>query len=585
MLSWLTEIVGGCIGTGTGKGLESNRQSNINGYLDYTTTTYAGRRTPSIRQVFTHQSNKYSSVPPVGLDTTIDDLDILAAFPLSSQDRLHHQFGADNESYINDCKEQGNRLYADKLLFQAIVEYSKGLACFVNPQTTLESSKRISKKWSLNAKASLSDLRNIVTRKKSSVSLNDCARKPSGSNVGEINPDERVESGSESTAPAARSLPDIDNASPEDIARRINLMTILLSNRSAALSTTNSFEDALLDAMTVIKWRPDWVKGYFRKAEALSGLQLFTEALEAYYAASALDPESKTINQKILKMQVQVGDLANGLVIHQLFPGREICKKSMMNPIQSLVFDFATKMRNFIYLIVNADTKECLVVDICWDVDGVMSYAKSKGLTIVGAIVTHYHIDHVGGIPPPPYDSYGVLVDGLAKLLKKLPHVKAYAHELDIDAIIKGNPELSRSRFHPTTDGTALLLPLSANTSPSLLVRTSQNSLATTIGTHLTEIKFMHTPGHTPGSQCILVNRNRLLSGDTLFIGSCGRVDSPDSCKMDMYNSLQVCLAALSDDVAVFPGHDYGGEITSIGIERTRGFLRPVDKQTFTKQF
>jgi len=89
------------------------------------------------------------------------------------------------------------------------------------------------------------------------------------------------------------------------------------------------------------------------------------------------------------------------------------------------------------------------------------------------------------------------------------------------------------------------------------------------------KVKFLHTPGHTPGSQCFLVG-NALVSGDTLFIGSCGRVDLPGSNPDDMYRSLTQVLAALPDETLLFPGHNYADRPRStIGDEkRTNMMLR-----------
>ena len=76
------------------------------------------------------------------------------------------------------------------------------------------------------------------------------------------------------------------------------------------------------------------------------------------------------------------------------------------------------------------------------------------------------------------------------------------------------------------------------------------------------EIQLLHTPGHTPGSQCFLVD-NRIVSGDTLFIGSCGRVDLPGSNPEQMYYSLTQKLMALPNDTVLFPGHNYSVQPTS----------------------
>jgi glyoxylase-like metal-dependent hydrolase (beta-lactamase superfamily II) len=80
-------------------------------------------------------------------------------------------------------------------------------------------------------------------------------------------------------------------------------------------------------------------------------------------------------------------------------------------------------------------------------------------------------------------------------------------------------------------------------------------------------LTFLHTPGHTPGSQCFLID-GRLISGDTLFIGSCGRTDLPGSDPAEMYYSLTQRLAALPDDTILFPGHNYGGVSSTIGAEK-----------------
>ena len=88
-------------------------------------------------------------------------------------------------------------------------------------------------------------------------------------------------------------------------------------------------------------------------------------------------------------------------------------------------------------------------------------------------------------------------------------------------------------------------------------------------------IKFLHTPGHTPGSQCFLVDGN-LVSGDTLFIGACGRADLPGSNAEDLWRSLNETLKVLPEQTVLFPGHNYSDRPTStIGAEsRTNPYLR-----------
>jgi glyoxylase-like metal-dependent hydrolase (beta-lactamase superfamily II) len=87
-------------------------------------------------------------------------------------------------------------------------------------------------------------------------------------------------------------------------------------------------------------------------------------------------------------------------------------------------------------------------------------------------------------------------------------------------------------------------------------------------------ITFIHTPGHTPGSQCFLVD-GRLVSGDTLFIQACGRTDLPGGDPTEMHRSLTQRLARLPDDTILLPGHNYGGPRSTLGDEkRTNPFLQ-----------
>ncbi|KAJ3172741.1 hypothetical protein HK101_011139 [Irineochytrium annulatum] len=403
----------------------------------------------------------------------------------------------------------------------------------------------------------------------------------------------------------------------EQIIACVHLLASILSNRAASYLLMKEPVKALADSEEVIRLRPEWVKGYFRCGEAKLALKEYEAAFESFKAALEREKNSSVIMERLARLRIYMSDEAMGLLMVQLMPGRDICSKSFLAPIQNLIFDFATQMRNFIYFVGNAKSKEVLVVDACWDIDGLLNYAKSEGLQIVGCIVTHHHIDHVGGIPPPPYDRWGVRVDGLAKLLKKLPNIKAFTNPNDVDEIIKANPEMSRDRFYETRDGEVISLPFvgdgwmmgaastssssvaslgrrksviskapgpismdgaagGANGDPSLdhLARAERKS------TETTKFQFIHTPGHTAGSQCILVNSTRLLTGDTLFIGSCGRCDFPDSSPEQLKQSLEK-LSNLPPTVYVFPGHAYGGEWTTIGNEKAMGLLQKSARDEF----
>jgi glyoxylase-like metal-dependent hydrolase (beta-lactamase superfamily II) len=85
-------------------------------------------------------------------------------------------------------------------------------------------------------------------------------------------------------------------------------------------------------------------------------------------------------------------------------------------------------------------------------------------------------------------------------------------------------------------------------------------------------LKVIHTPGHSPDSICLLV-KNILLTGDTLFVGECGRTDLSGGSATEMYNSLFNKLMRLNDAIELYPGHDYGSSPHStIGIEKSTNY-------------
>lgn len=191
-------------------------------------------------------------------------------------------------------------------------------------------------------------------------------------------------------------------------------------------------------------------------------------------------------------------------------------------------------MANFMYLIGDPAAREALVVDPAWDVASLLDAAAADGYRVVGALVTHYHPDHVGG------SIFGVRIEGLAKLLERNPvPIHVNKHEA---AGLKQVTGVSDSDLRKVDDGDILEL----------------GSL---------RIRFLHTPGHTPGSQCFLIG-NRLVAGDTLFVQGCGRVDLPGGDAEAMYTTLTQKLAKLPRETILYPGHHYGPSPTStIGEE------------------
>ena len=179
-------------------------------------------------------------------------------------------------------------------------------------------------------------------------------------------------------------------------------------------------------------------------------------------------------------------------------------------------------MANFCYVVGSQETREIVIVDPAWEIDGLLEHIDQKGYTLVGALATHYHPDHVGG------GMGGKNIIGVADLMGKRP-VKVYANKLEADGVKKVT-----------------------GLSESDIVRVDSGDF---LDVGPIRVEFLHTPGHTPGSQCFRI-RNTLVSGDTLFIDGCGRVDLPGSNKEDMFHSLQK-LKSLPDNTLLLPGHNY----------------------------
>ena len=220
------------------------------------------------------------------------------------------------------------------------------------------------------------------------------------------------------------------------------------------------------------------------------------------------------------------------LYFRQLLAGRQV---AVGHPV-------AGQMANFMYLLGDPSRREAVIVDPAWDVDSLLSVAEDDGYQIVGALVTHYHPDHVGG------DLWGVHVQGLETLLERVS-APIYVNRHEADGLKKVTG-VSESDLRRVDDGDTLDL-----------------------GGQ--QIQFLHTPGHTPGSQCFLIG-DRLVAGDTLFVQGCGRVDLPGGDADAMYHTLTGKLAKLPSSTVLYPGHNYGPTPTStIGDELGRNqFMR-----------
>tara|TARA_B100001964_G_scaffold111343_1_gene124298 strand:- start:13897 stop:14616 length:720 start_codon:yes stop_codon:yes gene_type:complete len=205
----------------------------------------------------------------------------------------------------------------------------------------------------------------------------------------------------------------------------------------------------------------------------------------------------------------------NPLFFKQLLSGVDVGKSDSS----------AQQMANFIYLIGDKNTRECVIVDPAWDIDGILKVIEGEEMTLKGSLVTHYHPDHVGG------SIFGMNIKGLAELMEKSPApVYVNKHEADGLKQVTGLSE---------TD-----------------LRLTDSEEKIKVGE--IDVTFLHTPGHTPGSQCFRVG-DYLVAGDTLFLQGCGRVDLPGGDSEEMYHTLTRRLAKIQDEIVLYPGHNYGG--------------------------
>ncbi|MGE0387839.1 MAG: MBL fold metallo-hydrolase [Gammaproteobacteria bacterium] len=201
-------------------------------------------------------------------------------------------------------------------------------------------------------------------------------------------------------------------------------------------------------------------------------------------------------------------------------------------------------MQNYVYVVGSAHSREVALVDPAWDIDGLLAHLAERDYKLTAALVTHYHQDHVGGA------IRGMAIAGLRELMAASP-VKVYVNKAEADGLKKVT-----------------------GLSDSDLARVDSGDTLSLGGI---EIEFLHTPGHTPGSQCFRI-RDTLVSGDTLFIQGCGRVDLPGSDPEQMYRSLDK-LRALPDQTILLPGHNYSSvpNATMGEVKRHNAYLRVRD--------
>ena len=343
------------------------------------------------------------------------------------------------------------------------------------------------------------------------------------------------------------------------------------SNLSFVELKLSNFTMAKLRAKNAIHLRPEWEKGYFRLAEVLFEEKFFVEAKVQYEIARTKTNEKTTLTRLLERIHLVDEALSdNGFYFRQLMPGKDICIKSsgkMSKMVEMQVFQAAKQMQNFIYLVGDAKTRECVVIDACWDVEGIIEFVKDEKMKLIGAVATHYHFDHVGGTPPSPWNALGIKVPGLATILefeKEDANFLAHVPVHDAGRILSDNPTIKDTKVHMYDDDSTQV-----------------------IGRK--KMRWIHTPGHSPGSSVLVFSgdvetgtgkgQGIVLSGDTIFPGSCGRLDMPDGSVEKMYESMKKCRQLIDKNCVVYPGHAYNGNFSTIGRECSSGMLREMSKE------
>jgi hydroxyacylglutathione hydrolase len=177
---------------------------------------------------------------------------------------------------------------------------------------------------------------------------------------------------------------------------------------------------------------------------------------------------------------------------------------------------------NFSYIIVDEANREAAVVDPSYNADAIIRLLKTGNYNLKYVINTHGHSDHTSG----------------NEALRSMFGAKIVAHRKSCS-----KPDLS------VDDGDVVLV-------------------------GALRVRVMYTPGHTPDSICLLIEDKTLLTGDTLFVGECGRTDLPGGDPRSLYDSFFNKLLKLDDAIVVYPGHDYGPKpFSTIGEERKHNYV------------
>ena len=187
-------------------------------------------------------------------------------------------------------------------------------------------------------------------------------------------------------------------------------------------------------------------------------------------------------------------------------------------------------MQNFSYIVEDESTREAIIIDPSWDLDKIIHIIEEQNLNPKYIVNTHWHDDHTRGNE-----------ELAAEISTKI--VQHEESTLQNDMTVK--------------DGDSIKFGCS-------------------------ELVVYHTPGHSKDSIC-LVGDGKIFSGDTLFVGNCGRIDLPGGSSRELYHSLFDVISNLDDGLLMYPGHDYGSALTStIGNEKmTNPVMQKISEEDF----
>ncbi len=186
------------------------------------------------------------------------------------------------------------------------------------------------------------------------------------------------------------------------------------------------------------------------------------------------------------------------------------------------VFQVAVgNMQNFTYIVVDEETSQSIIIDPSWDLIELELIIKENDLKIKYIVNTHHHFDHTIGNESMSEST-------------KAPIIQHELSDLKHDISVK--------------DGDFIEFGSS-------------------------KLKVLHTPGHSKDSICLLGD-GKIFSGDTLFVGNCGRIDLPGGDPKELFHSLFDVIYKLDDELIMYPGHNYGStETSTIGKEKLTNFV------------